>query len=94
MATTDVVLIPQDIPPADPFGFAEPNIDLDTHNNETGYTVVDLTDGNPLGVVGVIIPAEDGFDAVYGWMGPRGKSTTPFKNLQDATRDLLDHSEI
>lgn len=92
MATTDVVLIPQDIP-FNPFG-DEGIIDLDTTNNETGYMVVDLTDGNPLGVVGVMLPAEDDFDAVYGWMSPRGKSTDPFKNLQDATADLLSHSEI
>jgi hypothetical protein len=91
MATTDVVLLPQDVP-TDPFSYDI--IDLDTHDNATGYTVVDLTDGNPLGVVGIVIPAEDEYDAVYGWLSPRGKSTAPFKNLQDATRDLLDHVEI
>lgn len=91
MATTDVVLIPQDIP-LNPFGFED--VDLDTHNNETGYSVVDLTDGRLVGVVGIVIPAEDGLDAVFGWIGPNSKSTNPFRSVQDATADLLANADI
>jgi hypothetical protein len=85
MQTNDVILLPQDN--EDPFGFD--SIDLDGVNEDNGFNVVTLNEGVLIGVAGITIPADDDFDAVYGFISGHGKSKEPFRNLDDAVNGLL-----
>lgn len=92
MKLEDVVLLPAD---SELPAFLD-NRDPDRANDDAGYMVNSLNDGQFYGLVGVTVPEEDGLGAVYGWVSPHtgARSTEPFKTLEIALRDLLSNSDL
>lgn len=92
MQVQEVVLLPTD---SELPNFLDSR-DPDRANDDAGYMVNSLIDGQFYGLVGVTVPEEDGLGAVYGWVSPHtgARSTEPFKTLETALRDLLSNSDL
>jgi hypothetical protein len=61
------------------------------------FDVVDIADGRWLGVVGILLPAREGYDAFYGWeSATEDRSTDPyhkqhyFRSASDAADSLAE----